>query len=450
MSIAIVWHHSDLRTDWNPALSYAAKQHEIVIPLFIFDPKEEIGGASLWWLNKSLHSLDQDYKKLGNQLCIRVGPFEKELEKIIKETKAETIYFNACFEPNLYRTQKKIADQYDCRVYNGNHLIDPREIEVKPGKPYSVFTPFYKCCLKHYHSPRKPSLPQSIPGIPRLKSDPLPKEEKWMHKLEKHWIPGREAALVQLKAFTQKAIADYKTNRDFPAIAGTSRLSPHLHFGELSPHEIWAEAGNHEPFKRQLMWREFGTYFLFHFPTTTKENWNQKFDRFTWDNNANYYKKWKEGQTGYPIIDAAMRSLWETGWMHNRLRMLVASFLTKDLFIHWSKGEEWFWDTLVDADKGNNVLGWQWTAGSGPDAAPYFRIFNPLLQSQKFDPDAQFIKRYVPELAKLPTKWIHHPWDAPEEVLEDAGVELGKTYPKPIVDHHAMRDEALSRFEKIK
>lgn len=450
MKTAIVWHLADLRTDWNPALSYALQENDQILPLYIFDPSAQSFGAStLWWLSYALDDLEKSYKAHGAHLCIKKGDILKTLSHLMKKTKAETLYFNASFEPKWFKLQEKIAKTFPCEIFNGNHLIDPREIEVKPSKPYSVFTPFYKACLKHLEIPEKPPLQRKIKSV-KEKSDPLHfKADRATEHFEKYWKPTRKDGLVHLKQFVQTHLSHYHKDRDLPAVEGTSKLSPYLHFGQIGPQEIWHAAKGKEAFTRQLIWREFGTYFLFHFPKAEKQNWNAKFDRFSWDKNPSRYKKWTEGLTGYPIVDAGMRQLLETGWMHNRLRMIVASFLVKDLFIDWKYGEKWFWEHLVDADKANNILGWQWTAGSGPDAAPYFRIFNPTLQGKRFDPHGEFVKKFVPELKNLPEKWIHHPWDAPEEVLEQAGITLGKNYPKPLVDHAKARQEAMKRFHKI-
>ncbi len=451
MSIGILLHQSDLRTNWNPALSAAAKENTKVLPVFIYDPDLEVlGAASRWWLEQSLKSLELEYKKLGNTLLVRKGNLVQILSELAKKTNAGTIYFNTRFEPRAYKAQKKVVGRFNCKVFNGNHLVDPREIEVRPGVPYKVFTPFYKAALKEMAIGPRPSLPKKIAGVAGFSGDLLFKKEKWAQKLEKHWQPGRDGGLKRLRKFISSNVRTYARDRDFPDIQGTSKLSAHLHFGEVSPYEVWELAQQSEVFRKQLIWREFSTYFLFHFPDVLKNNWSAKFDAFEWNKSTAQYEKWKKGETGYPIVDAAMKQLWDTGWMHNRLRMVAASFLTKDLLLHWTAGERWFWDTLVDADKANNIMGWQWTAGTGPDAAPYFRVFNPILQGEKFDPQGEFVKTYLPELAKLPQKWIHQPWNAPEEVLEQAGVVLGKTYPKPMVDHKEARKEALKRFNKIK
>jgi deoxyribodipyrimidine photo-lyase len=454
MKRAIVWHLRDLRIDWNPAVSAATHSHDLILPLYIYHADcERLGGASQWWLKKSLEELNQNYKAKGTSLHLQTGDPCKILPKLAKEHAIDSVFWNICFEPQWFEIQTKLEKilkemGIEVVIFNGGHLIDPREIEVEPGKPYKVFTPFYKATLKELQIPEKPPTGRKIAGIPGIKSTPLPIElAPWMQKLEKYWSPGREGGLKQLKRLP---LSDYKNSRDFPAVEGTSKLSPYLHFGEICPHEAWIKAQDDEPFTRQLIWREFATYFLFYFPEARNKNWNTKFDRFPWKSSPAALEKWKHGKTGYPIVDAAMRQLWEEGWMHNRLRMIVASFLTKDLLLHWKEGEKWFWDTLVDADEANNTLGWQWTAGSGPDAAPYFRIFNPVLQGEKFDPEGEFVRSYVPELKKLPTKWIHHPWDAPEEILNASEVILGKTYPKPLVDHSKARKEALASFKKIK
>lgn len=451
MKRAILWHIFDLRTTWNPAVSAVFSDYDEVLSVFIFDQKlQKLGETSLFWLEKALQDLSLQYEKLGGYLCLRIGDTKKIIQDLFQKTGSTALYFNASFEPKIFHLQKQLSKQHSCVIFNGNHLIDPREIEVSKGKPYSVFTPFYKACLKELKIPTHPTQHKKFHSF-FLKSEKLSLEKtNRTTKLEKVWTPTRKEGLKYLNYFVQSSIKTYKHDRDFPALKGTSKLSPYLHFGQICPHEVWIITEKNESFTRQLFWREFGTYFLFHFPDAQRKNWNCKFDKFSWNKNTPAYKKWTKGLTGYPIVDAGMRQLYETGWMHNRLRMIVASFLTKDLFINWTYGERWFWNHLVDADLANNILGWQWTSGSGPDAAPYFRIFNPTLQGKRFDPNGEFVKKYVPELSKLPEKWIHNPWEAPEEELISAGVYLGKTYPRPIVDHKKSRDEAMKRYKKIK
>lgn len=451
----IVWHRNDLRIEDNPALIAALKTKEPIISIYIYTPSEEksLGGASKWWLGKSLKSLQQDYMKKGGKLILKRGDPSKVLKQIVQKTKATALYYNTRFDPEGIKEDKKIIRglKIPVETFNGNHLVDPSFFKNKSGKPFLVYAPFWNALQKEYTERIPLKAPQKIKSFSfQVKQDKLPlaSNKRWHKKLEKYWDPGRSGAIKNLSAFRKKG-AQYEKNRDFPSIQGTSMLSPHLHFGEISPREVWAALKGTKSFLRQLGWREFGISFVYHFPKTPLKNWNQKFDRFPWKTSPALLKKWEKGMTGYPIIDAAMRQLWETGWMHNRLRMVVASFLVKDLFIHWKKGAAWFWDTLVDADLGNNTLGWQWVAGSGPDASPFFRIFNPILQGEKFDPEGKFVREFVPELKNLPKKWIHKPWLAPKEELEKAGVILGKTYPKPIVDHVKAREIALKEYKKL-
>lgn len=457
--IALVWHSLDLRVEWNGALSAAAESSYELLPVYIFgDEEKKIGGASLWWLFHALQDLDLSYRSRGSRLHYYEGDPLHHLINIVQGTGANALYMNARFDPPFFSLQEKVRsglEQLGVKVhtFNGNYLIDPNTHFLEREKPYAVFTPFYKACQKSVEELVKPPLPKTLflPNItPALSPINVPHMENWTAKLTRHWIPTRERGLEILHTFLKKRVSTYSHTRDFPALDGTSSLSPYLHFGQISPHEIKnALKEDGEPFLRQLYWREFGSYFLFHHPSIIRENWKRSFDHFPWEKKGVTFKKWTEGLTGYPIVDAGMRQLWETGWMHNRVRMVVASFLTKDLLIHWKDGERWFWDTLVDADRGNNVLGWQWVAGCGPDAAPYFRIFNPVLQGEKFDPEGDYVRTYCPELKHLPSKWIHKPWQAPEQVLSDAGIRLGTTYPHPIVDHSEARDEALKRYKKL-
>ena len=451
----IVWHYRDLRIEDNPALNAASSGK--VLPLYIHSPNEEgrwsSGAASNWWLHHSLQDLSKRYKELGSRLIIRTGSAAEILEQLASEISIDAVYWNHRYEPELRRRDKRILSKLEAKGtsvhrFEGNYLVTPSEILNKTGKPYSVFTPFSKTVME-LRLWRDPLPLPRLNGQPRVKLerieslDLLPKRN-WADSFPEQWSPGRDGATKNLQAF-KKAVDAYEDQRNLPSVAGTSQLSPHLHFGEISPHEVWKsiehKSKDRLPFLRQLIWREFGNYFLYHSPTATDFSWKSKFDDFPWEKNQESLIAWQEGMTGYPIVDAGMRELWQTGWMHNRVRMIVGSFLVKDLFIHWVEGARWFWDTLVDADLANNTLGWQWIAGSSPDAAPYFRIFNPVLQGKKFDPEGAYIRRWIPELAHIPKKWIHCPWEAPEKAPH---------YPEPIVDHSEARNKALAAYQRIK
>lgn len=451
----IVWHWHDLRVEDNPALAHVSSGR--VLPVYIHSPEEEgswpSGAASNWWLHHSLLSLAEQYEKLGSRLIIRSGSAEKILREIMQEVPVEAIHWNRRYEPVLRRRDEQVMKRFrregiTIETFEGNYLITPSEVLNKSGKPYSVYTPFSKVIFssQSWRDPLKP--PQKLKKHPIASEEvdqlALLPEHDWAEQFPKRWSPGRAGALAKLKAFKAKVDA-YGEERDIPSHYATSRLSPHLHFGEISPHEVWKAIAHptkdRNPFLRQLLWREFGNYFLYHHPSLPEHPWSRKFARFPWEKNPKALAAWQRGETGYPIVDAGMRELWQTGWMHNRVRMIVASFLVKDLFIHWSEGEKWFWDTLVDADLANNSLGWQWVAGCGPDAAPYFRIFNPILQGKKFDPKGDYVRRWVPELKDVPDKWIHSPWEAPHPP---------ENYPTPIVDHAVARDQALKAYQQIK
>ena len=476
--IAIVWFRKDLRLQDNPALHAAIDYGGAIVPLFIWDSNSseewEMGSASKWWLHQSLISLDKDLTRLGSRLTICRGNYHATLEKIIHQIGATAVFWNRDYEPSFRIKEQQLMKRLEklnvtVQTFHGSWLFDPDILVNKSGKAYQVFTPFWKHCLtgatpnKPVPSPSRLHDPINISNsIPIQKLELEPKID-WASGLRDTWKPGEAGANRQFSHFLRNGIGQYEAHRDRPDLFGSSRLSPHLHFGEISPRLIWHEVTdrmnskkekslfrNGQAFLRQLGWREFANHLLHHFPHTTTQPLRSKFKRFPWKTNKVRLKAWQKGKTGYPIVDAGMRELWKTGWMHNRVRMIVASFLTKHLQISWRRGAEWFWDTLVDADLANNTLGWQWVTGCGADAAPYFRIFNPVTQGLKFDPKGDYVRHWVPELAGLPYPWIHKPWEAPPHLLKESGVTLGKMYPLPIVDHREAREHALKTFAELK
>ena len=463
----IVWFQMDLRLSDNPALVSAAKLGD-VYPIFIFDDKLEasqpMGAASKWWLHHSLESLKES---LRDNLSLFKGDPEKILKQLCVDHDVAGVFWNRVYEPAIIERNAKIKlclekQGVHAKSFNGSLLWEPWEVCKADGEHYKVFTPFYqKGCLAA-PPPRRPlerlkkiTAHQFDSSIALDKLGLLPKKS-WHQKLEQYWDIGESGAQEKLKQFAQDDIVEYKEKRDFPIESGTSQLSPHIHFGEISSHQIWyyvkdkCDSKKSEPFLRQLVWREFSYHLLYHYPTLPEKNWRDQFDKFPWEKDQKLLTAWQKGQTGYPIVDAGMRQLWETGYMHNRVRMIVGSFLVKNGLTHWLAGAAWFWDCLVDADLANNSASWQWVAGTGADAAPYFRIFNPILQAQKFDGEGEYIRQFVPELAKLPTKHIFAPWEAPKAVLDEAGVKLGNDYPKPILNLKETRDRALSAFKQLK
>jgi len=471
-SLAVAWFRQDLRVHDNPALR-AAAEHDALLPIYILDDESAgawaMGGASRAWLHHSLASLN---RSLGGRLQLLRGDARALLRRLVDEHDIGAVYWNRCYEPwrvkrdSLVR-QDLIGAGITTRSYNASLLWEPWEIAKQDGTPYRVFTPFYqKGCLRA-PAPREP-LP--APAEPRWHAGDIDFAEpleslglldpgrNWHESVCAHWQIGEEPASARLQQFCEDRLGDYRKGRDFPAIDATSRISPHLHFGEISPHQLWHRV-DHEQlrgssegaphFLRELGWREFSFHLLYHFPGLPESNFNARFDRFEWRDDPQALARWQRGQTGFPIVDAGMRELWQTGYMHNRVRMIVASFLVKNLLIHWRDGAAWFWDCLFDADLANNSASWQWCAGSGADAAPYFRIFNPLLQSEKFDPDGDYLLRYCPELAGLPARLRHKPWEASAAQLDAAGIRLGVDYPRPMVDLKVTRERALARYQDL-
>lgn len=466
----IVWLNRDLRTADNNALSFASKCNAPVIPVFIYDPnvssKPAIGSASRWWLHASLNSLANALKAIGSRLLIRSGAADSVLENLAKETKAFKVVWNRCYDPVTESCQKSVELALHkasvlTQAFDGDLFFDPEIVVNGSGLPYKVFTPFWKACQRHgldasvSQSPQHLPAPQTWPYSASIDDLGLVPVKNWTQGLTEKWTPGESNAMNELEKFAGTAMDKYSAKRDYPAIPSTSTLSPHLSFGEISPKQILQHVrsfpGNRsEAFVRQLGWREFSSYLLYHFPNLNDTPLREQFKDFGWLVDENGLRSWQRGQTGYPIVDAGMRQLWRTGWMHNRIRMVTASFLVKDLLIDWRSGADWFWDTLVDADVANNSAGWQWVAGCGADAAPYFRIFNPITQGKKFDSDGHYVRRWVPELAELPASIIHSPWMASASELNNAGIKLGDTYPEPIIDHSFARDRALSALSSSK
>ncbi|NCC21660.1 MAG: deoxyribodipyrimidine photo-lyase [Alphaproteobacteria bacterium] len=462
---AIVWFRQDLRLADNPALTAASHSGRPLVCAFVLDDSpgnRTSGGASRWWLLHSLIALAADLGDLGMALVLRKGRAVDEITRLIEETNAAEIHYCDRIEPGereLGRAVETLGSKRDIAIHRHNGLLlhPPGTIATKGGDPYKVFTPFFRACRDRGDPAAPLPRPDRLTAFGRdlrsssIDSLGLISGFPWWTKLEAYWEPGERGAQERLRDFLDGPIDDYGTNRDFPARAGTSRLSPHLHFGEISPRQIWHAAGDRsETFLREIGWREFCHHLLAAFPDLPERPMQAQFSAFPWNPDSGALHVWKKGRTGYPIVDAGMRELWATGWMHNRVRMIVGSFLVKHLRLPWQEGERWFWDTLVDADLANNAGGWQWIAGCGADAAPYFRIFNPMTQGEKFDPGGDYVRRYVPELARLPDKFIHAPWTAPPGVLSNAGVTLGETYPNPIVDHREARAAALKAFEEMR
>ena len=473
----IVWFRQDLRLRDNPALHHASKTASPVIFLFVWPEEEhgtwDIGSASRWWLHYSLENLNRELQKLNHQLTIRSGAPLVSLLHIIHETQAHAVFWNRCYEPARRiedtQIQAKLKSMgVEVHSFNGSLLIDPENSFNSSGKPYQVFTPFWKKHLakagtrRIFPSPSRITPPSVKPTSVSLDSLKLKPKYDWAGGLREEWNPGEIGAQQRLETFMKSSGRNYDVDRDRPDLNRSSRLSPHLHFGEISPCYIWQKLTRQNnskrdgltlpstrTFLRQLGWRDFSHHVLYHYPHTASHPLRSKFSTVRWNTDDNTLKAWQKGQTGYPFVDAGMRQLWKTGWMHNRVRMVVASFLTKHLLQPWQNGADWFWDTLVDADLANNTMGWQWVAGCGADAAPYFRIFNPVTQGVKFDPQGEYVRRWVPELGKLPSSWIHKPWDAPPLLLKEYGVTLGKTYPFPLVDHDEARHRALSAFKVL-
>ena len=475
---AIVWLRQDLRLADNPALQAACGHGGPVVPVFVWAPEEEDawrpGGASRWWLQQSLERLAGQFRAAGAELVIRRGASLAELLRVAKATEASAVFWNRRYEPAVIARDRKVeaalrAAGLQTESCNGALLHEPGSVRNQAGRPFQVFTPFWKSCLASGEpsaplpAPRRLSAPPRRPASLPLAALDLEPKLAWTDGLCAAWQPGAAGAQAELQRFLRDGLLTYAEGRNRPDLVGTSRLSPHLHFGEISPRQVWqavrrfaesqsirAEVWRHWQFLTELGWREFAHHLLFHFPHMPEQPLRAEFARFPWRKQPAWLRAWQRGRTGYPLVDAGMRELWSTGWMHNRVRMVVASFLVKNLLLPWQEGARWFWDTLVDAGLANNTLGWQWTAGCGADAAPFFRIFNPVSQGEKFDPEGRYVRRWIPELGRLPAAWIHRPWEAPLVALAAAGVELGGNYPRPLVGLLLSRELALEAYQRIR
>jgi len=478
-SPVILWFRQDLRLRDNAALQAALATGGPILPVYILDDEGEgrwrPGGASRWWLHHSLAALDASLRGCGSQLVLARGESLAVLRGLVKATGAGAVYWNRRYEPAAIARDKRVkaeltASGSEAESFNSALLFEPHTIANKQGGPFQVFTPYWRHCLAQlvlaeiaFNAKRFPA-PAKWPRSLEIEELALLPKLNWAAGFAGAWEPGEAGARKRLKQFLSHKAADYDEGRDRPNEDATSSLSPHLHFGEIGPRQIWAAAravskdsgvfpanGGVQRFLTEIGWREFAHHLLYHFQDTPNQPLRVKFERFPWADDPGGVKlrAWQRGQTGYPIVDAGMRQLWQTGWMHNRVRMVVASFLVKHLRLSWTHGAAWFWDTLVDADLASNTLGWQWSAGCGADAAPYFRIFAPVTQGEKFDPEGGYVRHWVPELAAMPAKFIHRPWEAPTEVLAKAGVRLGENYPSPIVDHAKARAAALAAFKSL-
>ena len=474
MDRIIVWFRRDLRLADNPALLCALETGAQILPVWIDTRDDEgdwpPGGASQWWLHHSLHALAAALTERGSRLIIRRGPAAAAIRELLAETGADGVFWNRLYEPHAVARDKDIKrwlknQDLTARSFAASLLVEPWRVATGADKPYRVFSPFWRNARK-----------QLVPRPPTAAPDALPRPSAWPHGVSlaelkllpsldwadgfsEHWTPGEAGAHAALEQFIDTALAHYATARELPGVTGSSRLSPHLHFGELSPDQVWSAVASHLPvagndaehYLRELGWREFAHHVLYHYPETPTQPLNARYADFPWrKGHEAMLEAWRQGRTGLPIVDAGMRQLWQTGWMHNRVRMITASLLVKNIRAPWQTGARWFWDTLVDADLASNTLGWQWAGGCGADAAPYFRIFNPVRQGEKFDPDGSYVREWVPELARMPDKWIHQPWAAPDAVLEQAGITLGRDYPRPVIDLASSRDEALAALKALR
>jgi deoxyribodipyrimidine photo-lyase len=472
----ILWYRDDFRLSDHAPLRAAVASGAPIIPLFVLDDETpgpwRLGGASRWWLHHSLAALAADLSARDGRLVIRRGNAFAVISQLARECQAQALYCHRGYTPAEAdlerRLWRELGDSLEVRRFRGRLLLEPEQVKTGAGEPFKVFTPFWRACLSlpepEAPAPAPERLTPPPPEVTGLDLDDLallPRTPDWAGGLRENWRPGEAGAWERLTAFLDAAVLGYAADRDLPGHPGTSRLSPHLHFGEISPRRVWhavrglqagcaAATKGGDAFLREVGWREFCQHLLHHWPRLPTEPFNSRFAHFPWREDEAALGAWRRGQTGYPLVDAGMRELWHTGWMHNRVRMVVASFLVKHLLVPWQRGQDWFWDTLVDADLANNAGSWQWVAGCGADAAPYFRIFNPVLQGQKFDARGDYVRRWVPELRRLPDQALHAPFAAGKASLAAAGVRLGVDYPAPLVEHDFARQRALAALATIK
>jgi len=468
VSSTIVWLRNDLRLSDNPALDAAAKRGGDLFLVYVLHEGVGrdllLGGASKWWLHHALIDLNEQLVAKGGSLSVyHSEDLQDTMMTLCRQCGAGAVYWNRRYEPESMKIdsalKKYLNEQgFEAKSFVGGVLNEPQTIQNKSGKPFQVFTPYWKSCRginidepSEFPEVSLSSLESSL-EIDQL--DLLP-SKNWDEEFYESWDPTRKGAEQRLAEMKQGKAKVYSEQRDIPSIDGTSCLSSWLHFGQISPREVYTALKDqgglvHEGYIRQLYWRDFAHHLMYHFPHSVRNSLRPEYDLFPWKPDVELVEKWRKGETGYPIIDAGMRQLWQTGWMHNRVRMVVASFLVKHLLQDWREGLNWFWDTLIDADLANNVMGWQWCAGSGADAAPYFRIFNPVSQGEKFDPEGEYVKKYLPELSQIPKKFIHKPWELGELELKGYGVSLGVDYPSPIIELKEGRKQALEAFQKFK
>jgi deoxyribodipyrimidine photo-lyase len=462
----IIWFRRDLRLADNPALYAALDSGKPLILLYVDETNcgRDLGSAAKVWQHHSLESLESSIRSNGGQLILRRGEASKILDDLIRKTGADEVHWNRRYEGWAREIDKSIKTELKTRgltaeSHKANLLTEPWEVATKTGGFYKVFTPFWRAVCRDIEVAPPIPAPEKLSCVEGLRSETLsnwgllPSAPDWASDMMTEYRPGEVGAMDRLTSFLDGPVEAYDVQRDRPDnTRGTSKLSPHLAFGEISPRQIWTEAKKLGPtsdkFLSEIGWREFSYTLLFYNPELASKNYKPDFDQFPWDSDAEKVEAWRRGRTGYPFVDAGMRELWQTGWQHNRVRMVCASFLIKHLLTDWRVGEDWYWDTLLEADPASNAASWQWVAGSGADASPYFRIFNPFSQGEKFDPQGDYVRKYIPELAKLPKKYIHQPWTAPVSVLREAGVVLGETYPHPVVDHKAARELALAGYKQ--